>query len=393
MIHSMHNDMNDSNDNPPGFIRVTWKTLVAGVVTGSACLYFAVAMPMMSSINTLKQELSVVETDMQELIGSRDDVWKTNDLLTALKHQSRQLERAEKSVSMVRDFRSQVEIEGFNTNTAMASLEKMAVLQRDVQKMHKQIQDDAKHAKLAAATVTELVAIKDQLLKDGDAVETAQASLQTLESIQKSLLTLIEDNQRAEKQLAHYQAMQKQLASIDADQDELATKNLKNLTQLQDDLANRTMAVVAAVETLELLEDFQTEVSEYVVGLTGMRRDLAEILVLEKTVGDAVAALEPLNELTNIRRLDNSEIREVARGVLKSRMDRIAARTEATADVKLVTIKQRAQTETVVNQLVPEPIDLEDVLDLEVEVETEVANDDYPPAPPIAEGIIDTIIK
>lgn len=392
MTNLMNLDEMNQTETESNKISISWKMLLIGMISGSIWLYALIAMPMMSRIGQLEAELNVVESDMQELIGAREDVWKTNDLLTALKQQSRNLERAEKSISLVRDFRTRVEIEGFNTTAAHTSLDNIAALQRDIQKMHKQLQADSQNVKQASEAIRGLVALQNALVRDGGDVESAKSALDTLESIQKNLLTMSNENEQAKQQVSHYNDLQEQLVSIKTDQDQLAVKNLKQLTDLQENLAEKTLSVAAAIETLELLEDFQTEVSEYVVGLTGMRRDLAEILVLEKTVGNAVAALQPLNELTNIRRLDNSEIREVARGVLKNRMERIAAReAEAKSTTQFVTIQQRQDVEVAEEQLVPEPIEIDEVLDLEED--TEMATDDLPPAPPLAEFIGDTLIK
>jgi hypothetical protein len=92
---------------------------------------------------------------------------------------------------------------------------------------------------------------------------------------------------------------------------------------MNKNLAGKSDEVVAAVQTLEILNDFRTEVTRQVASLEDMRRSLMEIALLETSLGRAVRVLEPLVNIGNLRRLTEEEVRAAARTVLENRTTRL----------------------------------------------------------------------
>ncbi len=71
-----------------------WSMLFVGLAVGFLGMDIMVRRPMMRELSQVRSELSSVERDMEELVGVRNNVWETNNLLTGLKSQYRQLEEA-----------------------------------------------------------------------------------------------------------------------------------------------------------------------------------------------------------------------------------------------------------------------------------------------------------
>ena len=96
------------------------------------------------------------------------------------------------------------------------------------------------------------------------------------------------------------------------------------MLRLQAELGQQTDRVASAIHNLELLDDFQSEVSTHVQSLAGLRRTLVELAMMETTVGRVAQVMAPLTELSNLRRLSQSEVREAARVILNGRTTRLS---------------------------------------------------------------------
>ena len=100
--------------------------------------------------------------------------------------------------------------------------------------------------------------------------------------------------------------------------------------------------------SLELLADFQDEFNFQVGKLEGMQQSLTQLILLESTVAHTVRMIEPLAELTGLRRLNDDEVREAARVILDRRNQRISSLPVNTPPVNTV-------EETGIDRLVPIP--------------------------------------
>jgi hypothetical protein len=157
----------------------------------------------------------------------------------------------------------------------------------------------------AQDSASKLIALKEQILSSADSLGVAEGNARTLVAMNNTLnggLNL-----------------------------KVAAANLDQMIQLQNSLGEQTGQVASAVQTLEILDDFQTEVSTHVRSLTGLRRTLVELAMMESTVGRVAQVMAPLTELSSLRRLGESEIREAARVIMDRRSTRLS-QTEAAAD-------------------------------------------------------------
>ena len=74
-----------------------------------------------------------------------------------------------------------------------------------------------------------------------------------------------------------------------------------------------------AVETLEATADVHEEIEKVARSLEGLRRWLVEIMLLENAAQRAAEAVTPLTELSDLRRLSPSEMRQAVQSVVQSR--------------------------------------------------------------------------
>ena len=81
-----------SAENP----RTKWGLLGVGLAVGFLGMNLFITRPLVARIAKLETELATVEDGMQDLVGVRNEVWQTSNLLNSLKAQRQQpcVERA-----------------------------------------------------------------------------------------------------------------------------------------------------------------------------------------------------------------------------------------------------------------------------------------------------------
>lgn len=388
----------------------TWAMLSAGLAIGFMGMYFSVTRPMSQRMQMVESNLSLMQTEMHQLVGTRDDLWKTNDLLTGLRQQQRQLVEAEQSLVAVRHMKNEVLSLAGNYQTAMQTIEEMetlqtalidnqsrmpqtheaiasmTMLQKSVVKLGSSAQ--ARQTEIAAATktVSQMEKLTSRMISQKETVAAADAVIDSVNAMASSLT-------KQEKALSHSKTIVDQMATLHgnlAKQGELmpaseatvqkmvafemklansnqevaikAASNLKELIQFQEDLSVGGEQITAAIQTIELLEGFQSEIAIQTGALSKMRRDLMEITFLESTVKQTLQVLKPLIQLSDLRRMNDAEIREAARVILDRRMvDSRSNKEQAPTKVARKNIdspKITPGTALTEEQVVPTPSDI-----------------------------------
>lgn len=178
---------------------------------------------------------------------------------------------------------------------------------------------------IAQESASKLNALKEQILSSSDSIDVADGNARTLVAMNNTLnggLNL-----------------------------EVAAANLDEMIRLQNSLGEQTDQVASAVQTLEILDDFQTEVSTHVRSLTGLRRTLVELAMMESTVGRVAQVMAPLTEISSLRRMGESEIREAARVIMDRRNTRLS-QTEVS-----ISVDDLQDSDPVEDDLVPLPLE------------------------------------
>ena len=390
-----------------------WSMLFVGLATGFLGMDIMVRRPMMRELASVRTELSSVERDMEELVGVRNQVWETNNLLTSLKSQYRQLEDARVSMSAIAQLRTEIEDEAGHTTAAFSKLDRLVGLQNAVLRnsdnvesaevsldrmvaMQGHLVESGENTGNAISAINQLVKVrnaaevevanidsaydavqkfgelKNQIMTNGEGLDIAQEHVAALAAIKndvfnesndvaaaheaaRNMIALKSDineksegletaKQNAEELFTLKDAVVSQggntesafanterlftlrdalIAETDLDS---AEGNLNQLVEIQDTLNRQTAEVADAVDTLEVLTDLNDELQTQVITIDGMRKSLLDVVLMESTVRKVAGILEPLAELSNLRRLSSADMREAARVIMDQRTSRVASR-------------------------------------------------------------------
>lgn len=412
MLISGHDQSSASNDfvASPAF---RWSMLFVGLATGFLGMDIMVRRPMMRELASVRTELSSVERDMEELVGVRNQVWETNNLLTSLKSQYRQLEDARVSMAALAQLCSEIQTEATHTTAAFSKLDRLVGLQNAVLRNSENVEsaevsldrivalqghlvESGENTGNAVAAINQLVKVRDaaqvevatidnaynavqkfgelkkQIITNGEGLDVAQDHVAALAAIKndvfnesenvtaaheaaRNMIALKNDINEKSEGLDTAKTTAEELFSLkdevvanggntetafanterlftlrdalvaDSDLDS-AEGNLDRLVGIQDTLNRQTVEVADAVETLEVLTDLNDELQTQVTTIDGMRKSLLDVVLMESTVRKVAGILEPLAELSDLRRLSREDMREAARVIIDQRTARVAAR-------------------------------------------------------------------
>jgi hypothetical protein len=368
---------------------------------GLACLQYAVVRPLASRTERLGTEVRAVSQRMDGLVASRAGVENANDLLTALAAQESSLRQARQALTEIRMLRAGIEDEARQTSLAQDRLAKLLELQSQLAASGRQI-ESAQGAVESLAALTgraealgtnsaarladlqraidmldRLGALKDGLLADAETIDAAAQQMDAARQVYSSLAAsgdaVREARERSDEliQLAETvgvvgkESLESAARNVDgliavhdtlADAETLrlqeAERTLRQLLAIEAELGGKTGDVAAAVENLDLLSDFHKELTRQLATLEGLRRELSEIALLKDTVDRVSAAVGPLAELSSLRRMNDAEVRSMARQILEQRT---AQTGDEPASVPVKGMPRSVVGEGTVERIVPEP--------------------------------------
>lgn len=340
------------------FFAVTMLVAAALVFFG---LQIMMVGPLKDQLGTIQAKLQDNEKDMRKLVAERNQLWRTNDLLSGLKAQAKSVESIQQTLASINNLRDHVQHEAKQTQQALTAFNSIVTL-------HKQLAAQDAHTKLAleqldgllalrqsvidtssktgkaidaldnigeiadaaiasasqiedaSQSITKLASLKNRVLGETDGLDAAQKSLDRIESLHTKLAEG-EKIASAEENANRLLVINDSLASAKLEE---AGTNLDGLMTLESKLAAKGEEVAKAVQTLEILDDFQSEVDSHIRSIEGIRRTMVEIAMLESSVGRASRVLQPLVELSSLRRLGETEVREAARMILDQRSTRLS---------------------------------------------------------------------
>jgi len=383
--------------------------LTAGLAIGFMGMYFTVTRPMSKRMQMVESNLSLMQTEMHQLVGTRDALWKTNDLLTGLRQQQRQLAEAEQSLVSMRQMKNEVLSLASEQQSAMQTLQGMksmqatliknqssmdqsrkalasiAMLQKNMVKLGESAITAQAEIVTAQKTMNEMEKLTTRMVSQSeniasadlviDSVDELSASLVQREeplthsksivsqmaSLQDSLMQQTKMMPAAEETVQKMTALEDRLAGHDQEVAMQAASNLEKMMMFQKELSAGSEHITAAIQTVELMEGFQSQIEDQASMLSGMRRDLMEITFLESTVKQTLQVLKPLIQLSDLKRMSNTEVREAARVILDRRIaDSRSHKSVAPTRVAEKTIESPKMTPAPVKeQLVPNPTDLD----------------------------------
>jgi hypothetical protein len=351
---------------------LNWPTFFSGLGVGLVILYLGMARPLTDQIRQLQQQVGAVRSDVSRLTATSSDVQETGSLLAAIARQQADVVAARQTLQSIEQLQRDVRTEagraveahqaldglvalngrligaGQQMEPATRALDELRRLQGEVAALSQSAADareglqstDAALAGLdrlkgrvlvaaeqvgAATTALEsLRSVRDEVIEIGAGSSEAQAAIDGLAMLQASV-PAVDEIETAAANAEQLIALQRTLTSDERLRLSTAAVNLEQLLSLQAAIAAQTGQVADSIDTLDLLSEFQEEFRGQLSQVEQLRRQATELMLLESTLTRAFNALAPLADLGDLRRLDEAEMKDVARTLLERRRSRVGA--------------------------------------------------------------------
>lgn len=347
--------------------------------------------PLKGRLDGIQTRLDLADQNIRQLVGTQGGVLEANSLLSSLEEQSDKLSDVRTAVDDIAALRIRLEREADSATTAITELDRMVELQQRVIAARPQTES-------AVIQVAQLEALRDQIISGSGQTEVADNSFNGMLALQKRVIAASNGYEEASVSIANLADLTQRLIESDNDlqvaserfdsfiglQNRMiaaaedtkaaeesvrtlvamnetlgresqnlgaASGNLDQMMVLQEKLAQQTTRVADAIQNLELMDDFQGEVSTHIRSLTNLRRTLMELAMMETTVGRVAQVIAPLAEIGNLRRLSESEVRDAARVILDQRNTRLSRTGQPSSSGSA----EHSNAESAHNDLVPLP--------------------------------------
>ena len=346
--------------------------IAAGLAVQWSAVHFTVSRPLTRQISRMEAELTDSNSRLDRLVAARGSAEQTHDLLSALEAQRQSLGAAEQSLADIRQLRIGLEeeaqlteaaagglhqlslLQGRLTETGRAAvgldavLDRLEQLQAGVTALAQPTEESLARVEQVNRALSQMNLLQNKLAEQSQSLPAAVESLERSLLLQSTLADAGESTPQAQSQADRLVELAQGLNTVDpaklsaaadhaadllalhdmlADAQNLKLKaaedSLQALLATQSDLLHATPGIAAAAENLELLTDFERELTRELENLTQTRKDLMEIALLRETVSQVAEAVQPLAELSDLRRLDGDQVRAMARELLERRTAQI----------------------------------------------------------------------
>ncbi len=261
-----------STENP----KTKWGLLGVGLAIGFLGMNLFVTRPLTTRIAKLESELATVEDGMQDLVGVRNEVWQTSNLLNSLKAQRQQVADANMALKEMREFRQEFMTESGHTLAASQSLEGLVALQNTVLAQQNDVAP-------ASEMLDKIVTTQEKLIAQKDTNLSAQESLQQLVAVKDLAQAQSPELPLAQTTLKDLIALKDQTRAQAA---EIATAqdSLKQLIALKDQAFTQFDSLAASQTSLQGLIDLKARVIDYTSDVAQASKAVGELLALKDQV-------------------------------------------------------------------------------------------------------------
>lgn len=349
-----------------------WPSLIAGAAIGFAAVHLHTTNTLLTEVKQLEQQITDVDSRTQQLAETSESAYEASSLLGSLVTQGERVTEARKALDSVRDLQRTLALSAQKTDEARVIADRWQALSNHLVAAHQQqtktfeavaeidaLQQDVialgdtavsaqPQLEASRAVLTDVANLQAQLAATEGVTERVQSAVAGIDELQQRLVAAGEQTDAASQTADGLVALQQRLSS--ATNSDAAKQNAERLIALQESLSGQTPHIAAGIENLELLADFQDELTEQLDRVESLRRQMTELMLLETTVSRTVSALSPLTDLASLRRLDDAEVREIARTMLDRRRERVAA-AESKYDADEAEVAEASDED----RLVPEP--------------------------------------
>lgn len=359
--------------------------VIVGFTLTILALHLVVTRPLLKHIDGLNTQIASMRVELDEVSGSQNDAWRTNDLLTALTIQAERLDSADLALNRfdmlaarLTDLNGQLVALSKSTGHSMAVVEdfdslqdRIAVVAGDAGAIDSDLGELAvvtnRLDALAAKTPqhrdsldvlemqsSEMTAIATRLAMETQTVDEAAVTLGKLSELTAKLEGT--ETAKAASTATELIGLAGQIESDGSALIKPATEVLASLRQATGELDDQGERLESLIVSAEVLEDFETELAHHIRGLEDIRRELIDFAMLGSTFERLASTLEPLTRMAKLRRLQPQDLQLVVDGLKEHREN-----SRVTIPARTMISENEDVSEKVIRtaeRLVPEPVQM-----------------------------------
>ena len=352
----------NSNQQIRNFRNFMWISMLMSLAVVFFGMQLMMVGPLKGRLDGIQTRLDLNDQSLRQLVGTHDGVKAHNSLVDSLQHQTGQMATLREQAAEFAALNNRLNSEAESSQEAMTAIDAMAGVQNRVieaadstgdavaevariESLRTKIISGGKHTDVADNSFDGMVALQKRVIAASSGYEEASASVENMANLTQRLIESDKDLKVASERFDQFMGLQnRMIASAEgqekADQTmrtliamketlagdnmklDLAHKNLDQIAALQTKIDQQSTRVADAIDNLELMDDFHTEVDTHIHSLRNLRRTLVELAMMESTVSRVASVISPLAELGNLRRLSEREVRDAARVILSERSSR-----------------------------------------------------------------------
>ena len=306
----------------------SWYIFFFAVIITLFTVYWGFMRPASRQLTKMRRYVTSLETSIAELNSQRAGTEATIALLDQLIKQETLTQEAKGALAEVRDFQHRVIHEASQLESAQQALKNLATLRTEVARqsslidatqqalsslehLNEEVCRVSNDTEEAVTAVEKLAVVRDGLIESMQQMDDVQPLMSSIDAFHSRISASHDRVASAQDALDGLinlgDQIEAQAASI-----EKAETILDSMVSLQDRVINNTAPMATAIETLELATDVQLELRRAGDTFYGMKEMLTEMSLMQPQLEQAVKCLQPLNQLTDLRRLGVEDLRRVA---------------------------------------------------------------------------------
>ena len=296
----------------------SWCAFLLGSVVAFFLVFVGVARPLMQEMGTIRRQLQLVQQNVMELTAYGEGVKGSNHLLAMLKEQEVLTRDAANVLDALQALKARLDIEAADISVVEQRLDELVDLKNAVadagervsqatnvltaaEILHQRLANAQETIPAAVETGTQLIALSEKMAAEQTSIIDAQDSLRAMLQLQGDL---------TDKNAQVGNAMMQ----------------LNGLIQLKDALISQAPSLVDAIEALELAKDVQLQFETAAKAFAQIRLWMLDVIASESSLRQAQQALAPLSELTDLRRMNVTELRAMIQNWSQEGLARLARR-------------------------------------------------------------------
>jgi DNA repair exonuclease SbcCD ATPase subunit len=295
--------------------------LILGIGIGWMGMYFSTVRPLQHSIQDMQSHVSTMESSMLKLVGAREDVFHTNDLLGMLRQQDRLLAGATTSLNQLKTVRDEIS----SLNQQMVEDQTQLVEAQKTLASFKQLKSEilAQNEHLSEMQVAwnELKTLQNELHASRGEMASLNHAWANIEVFHEKITDHSEQLHHAINVAEGMMNLSNTLATTDAIEMQASSKTLDQMVDVQTRLMQQAHIVPKTLKSMEVLSDLEHDITASMTRVYEMRRTLTDITLLETGISQAMKVLEPLSQLADLRRLSPEDLQEVSRNIIARRIN------------------------------------------------------------------------